>query len=255
MNSIYIIGAGNVATQLGIGLQEAGIQFVGVFSKTFESAQILGEKLKCPYTNEINSISQEADIYIVSVKDDALYEDLGIIIPANAIIAHTSGSVQDDVLSKYSQNFGVLYPLCTFTKEKKVDWKDIPVCIEGSNEKVRETLKVLGLKLSSHIHEFSSQQRAVLHLAAVWVNNFPNHMLHIAEELCKEENIPFPILEPLAIETIRKAFSQGAFSSQTGPALRSDRKTLEKHLRLLGDDEDKSTLYIYMSKAIRGAHK
>ena len=254
MRKIYLIGAGNLGTRLGIALQKSGNQIVGVYSKTLSSAQQLGELLHCTYTNEISSVSNEADIYILSLKDDVLYGDIQLNIPGNKIILHTSGSVEMEVLSKYSYNYGVFYPLFTFTKEKDVHWKDIPVCLESSNDHVQEIIAELAQGLSPHVYQINSAQRASLHFAAVWVNNFTNHLLSIAEDVCKKENIPFAILEPIAIETVRKAFSMGAFSAQTGPAMRSDRKTLEKHLKLIGDDEMLSTLYIYMSKAIRSAH-
>ncbi len=254
MRKIYLIGAGNLATRLGIALQGSGNQLVGVYSKTLASAQQLGELLHCPYTNEISSVGSEADVYILSLKDDVLYADLSLNIPGNKIILHTSGSVEMEALSKYSYNYGVFYPLFTFTKEKEVNWKEIPICLESSNDHVKEVIEILAGELSPHAYYITSSQRASLHFAAVWVNNFTNHFFSIAEEVCKKENIPFAILEPIAMETVRKAFSMGAFSAQTGPAMRSDRKTLEKHLRLIGDDEILSTLYIYMSKAIREAH-
>ncbi len=251
MKKIFIIGAGNVATHIGIGLQKSGNHIIGVYSKSLGNARQLGEKLYCPYTSELSSISTEADIYILAIKDDALSTDLDLKFMGNKIFLHTSGSINMNVLSKYSDNYGVIYPLFTFTKENSVTWDEIPICLEASNEFVKQEIDQLSTSLSDKIYYLTSQQRSALHLAAVWVNNFSNHLLSIADDICKENNIPFDILEPIAYETIRKAFILGPETAQTGPAIRGDRKTIENHLKLIGDNELLNTLYIYLSKSVR----
>jgi predicted short-subunit dehydrogenase-like oxidoreductase (DUF2520 family) len=254
MQSVYLIGAGRLATQLGLGFKKAGVTIAGVYSKKEPHARELAEKLDCSFTIGLNSIPVSADVYIIALKDDVLYEELSLGHLKGRIIAHTSGSVEASVLEKYSQNYGVFYPLFTFTKEKPAPWADIPLCLEASDANTKKVLGSLAEKLGSKVFDIDSKQRAILHYAAVWVNNFTNQLLYIAEESCKAENIPFEILRPIALETINKAFANSPYLSQTGPALRSDRKTIEKHLRIIGNDEDRTALYILLSKAIRQAH-
>ena len=142
----------------------------------------------------------------------------------------------------------------SFSKSILPYWPEIPIFLEASNEADMQILQKLGSSLSNIINTMDSDTRQKLHFAAVWVNNFTNHMLYEAEKICLANDLSFSIMEPLARETIRKAFSLGAFNAQTGPALRGDARTLEKHLKIIGEDEEERTLYIMLSHYIRAAH-
>lgn len=253
---IFFLGSGNVATQLGFALLESGYTISGIFSRNPETGKYLATEFNTIYTDDVLAIHSDADIYIFAVKDDAISQLSKTLRLPGKIVVHTSGTVEATALSDISENYGVFYPLQTFRKTHKTEWNGLPVCIEGANESVTDNLSRLTYAINANPYIIDSEKRRKLHLAAVWVNNFTNYLLGVAEDICKESNIPFSILEPLAKETIRKAFEEGPYNSQSGPALRGDAGTLEKHLKMLGDDEeDNRLLYVLISKAIRQSHK
>lgn len=253
---IYLLGSGNVATQLGYALSDAGFTIAGIFSRNPDTGQTLAKEFNTEFTDDASLISTDADIYILAVKDDAIAQLNKILKLPGKIVVHTSGTVEALALSNISENYGIFYPLQTFRKTHKTEWKNLPVCIEGVNENVANALNQITLSINANPYFIDSDKRRQLHLAAVWVNNFTNYLLSVADAICKENEIPFSILEPLAKETVRKAFAEGPFNSQSGPALRGDAGTLEKHLKMLGDEEeDNRLLYVLLSKAIRKSHK
>jgi predicted short-subunit dehydrogenase-like oxidoreductase (DUF2520 family) len=253
---IFLLGSGNVATQLGYALTEAGFIISGIFSRNPDTGQALATEFNTVFTADASLIPMDADIYILAVKDDAIAQLNKILKLPGKIVVHTSGTVEAMALGNISDNYGVFYPLQTFRKSHKTEWKNLPVCIEGANTEVTEVLKQITLAIHAESYIIDSDKRRKLHLAAVWVNNFTNYLLSVADDICQENDIPFSILEPLAKETVRKAFAEGPFYSQSGPALRGDAGTLEKHLKMLGDEEDNNRLlYVLLSKAIRKSHK
>ena len=168
------------------------------------------------------------------------------------LIVHTSGASSLEVLSKCNRT-GIFYPLQTFTKGKIISFDDIPMCIEAKNEKDFELLLNLGKTLSNTVIEVSSEQRKILHVAAVFVNNFTNYMYTIGADICTENNIDFKILQPLIKETAAKLDDLTPYQSQTGPAKRGDQKTLHKHLQLIKNTHQRE-LYTLLSNAIKEKH-
>jgi predicted short-subunit dehydrogenase-like oxidoreductase (DUF2520 family) len=233
-----MIGAGNVAYHLSVYFKENGFNIIQIFSKNLENAKALGNKIDSDFTNEEALISSEADIYIVAIKDDAI-ADLVTKIPQlkNKLIAHTSGSVGLEILNKLSNRAAVFYPLQTFSKDKNVDFQNIPFCIEASNSEDLELLKTLASEISQKVFSINSEQRAAIHKAAVFACNFSNYMYIIAEKILKENNVDFSILHPLITETARKACLNSPYFSQTGPAKRNDKLVIKKHLSSLSNDE------------------
>jgi len=251
---ICLIGAGNLATQLGTALAEKGHQVVQVWSRTSKSAAKLGTTLNSSYTTEIDSLVSDADIYIIAISDQAIAPLLARYQWGNKLVAHTAGSIPMDLLNRYCRNFGVFYPFQTFTIDRKVDFGQVPVCIEASNPQNLEILNQLALSISKNVIHIDSGQRQQIHLAAVFACNFVNHFYAIAKELTDEKGISFDILKPLILETAQKAVNQTPKSSQTGPAIRNDGSIMEKHLEMLSGHPDLQNLYRQVSQRIIHTH-
>ena len=249
---ITLIGSGNVAWHFGKALSGAGHTIDAVYSRNKDNAQALStlfpECLVCSTTDFSKS---DADLFIVAISDHAIEEVVSeMIIPEKSVIVHTSGSMPIDVLNKYS-NRGVLYALQTFTKNKEISLSDVPFGIEASNEQTFFTLQSLGSSLSNNVQRMNSDQRKVMHVAAVFACNFVNYMFSISENILKKENSNFKLLESLVQETVQKAFELGPTMAQTGPARRGDEKIILDHLDYLKNQPDLSTLYKLLSEGIQ----
>ncbi|HEY0670544.1 MAG TPA: Rossmann-like and DUF2520 domain-containing protein [Sphingobacteriaceae bacterium] len=248
--NIVMLGSGNVATHLGKALQLAGHTIVEVWSRTFDNARILASSLQAEAVADVSEISRQADIYIIAVSDDVI-ADVAALIPAtDKLIIHTSGSTGIEILKPYSSRYGVLYPLQTFSKKQDVDFKEIPLVMEGSSEEVEHVLKEMVLQVSFNVHLLNSDQRRVLHLAAVFACNFTNHLYALADNLLKDHNLTFDLIRPLITETARKVQHNNPVSVQTGPAARNDKKTIDKHLELLRDHPELQEIYKLLSQSI-----
>lgn len=252
-SEIILIGSGNLATHLGKAFYKQGYKIRQVFSRDIENAKLLAKNLKCQsYTDMIAEIDLTADIYILALSDDVIEQFAGKIIlkGRDQIVLHTSGSVPMGGLKGSAKNYGVFYPLQSFTKRKKVDFKKIPICVEGNNKIASDILIAMAAELSSAVYEINSEQRQALHLAAIFANNFSNFMYQIAFEILESKNIPFDILRPLILETAKKVMDARPLEMQTGPAKRRDLSTIKKHLELLSTDKKYVDIYQLLSKAI-----
>ncbi len=250
---IVLVGAGNLATQLGAAFVKQGVTIVQVYSKTEANARTLAEKLGCDYTAELSKIQCNADIYIYAVKDAVLSDLVGVIDAPKAWHLHTAGSVSMDVFSGKRERYGVFYPLQTFSKSREVTFDTIPICIEAVNDEGLELLHALGSSISENVYEVNSAQRSKLHLAAVFTCNFTNRMYAIAHDIVRENDLPFDLLLPLIEETARKVQTMLPADAQTGPAIRYDRNVIEKHVEMLADDRLKD-LYRLISENIHEAY-
>ena len=248
---IVFIGAGNLATNLGKALRKAGHEIVQVYSRTEESASALADVLQCPYTTVLDSVADWSDIYIVSVKDDALKmvaEGLTEGHP-DRFIVHTAGSMPMDVI--LCRRRGVLYPMQTFSKQREVDFSGIPCFVEALQDDDCQRLMALAHSISDNVHELSSENRKYLHLAAVFCCNFANRCFAIGEELLREHgNVPFSVMLPLIDETARKLHSLSPRDAQTGPAVRWDTNVIDKQMGLLSSTPDLRDIYERLSKNI-----
>ncbi len=247
---IVFIGAGNVATHLGLALLKSKHTIVQVCSLRNSSSKELAKLLKSKISTSVEDIDTSADIYIVATNDDTITKVANKIKINNKIIVHTSGSIDMNVLQKASPNIGVFYPLQTFSKQKKIDFSKIPVCIEASNNKTSKVLKTLAKSISNNVIEIDSKQRKTIHLAAVFANNFTNHLYTIAEDILIKNDLPFDILKPLIEETNNKIRNNSPAKMQTGPSVRGDSKTLKAHEQLLLNDKDYLQVYKLLSKSI-----
>ena len=247
---IVLIGAGNLATQLGISLKENGFPIACVYSRTTDSARRLGELLNIPYTNQLNEIPTKAGLYIFAIKDDALSELLSDFPKTTGVWAHTAGSLPASVFEAYTDRYGVIYPLQTFSKHRKVNFWDIPVFVETNQEQDMTLLMDLAKKISKKVIPLSSEKRKYYHLAAVFACNFSNHMYSLASEILEQQDLDWEFLRPLIRETVSKIEEIPPQEAQTGPAIRYDRKIIDKQLELLKDDNSTRELYEKISQSI-----
>ncbi len=247
---IVMIGAGNLATNLGLALVTSGYRVVQVYSRTNESASVLADKLQCGYTNSVKGISTDADLYIVSIKDSVLAEITNELTSVNtdALWVHTAGSMPMDTLS--CRRRGVFYPMQTFSKQTVADFKNIPVFLETSSTGDMDILRTIATSLSDKVYELSSEDRKYLHLAAVFSCNFVNHCCTLAADLLGDKDIPFEVMLPLIDRTAAKLHMLTPCEAQTGPAVRYDRNVIDKHISLLSERPDLQRIYELMSKSI-----
>lgn len=231
MISVAIIGNGNVANHL-----------YNAFSLADEVsvAKINSRKLeKTPDT----------DVKIIAVSDDAIAEISKKI--TGKLVVHTSGSVAMKTLKNNGRK-GIFYPLQSFTKNKKVNFDEVPFCLEAENEEDLQLLEKLALTIGKKIYRISSEQREKLHVSAVFVNNFVNHLYKIGNDICNEYKVPFEVLHPLIKETASKIKYLSPQEAQTGPARRNDKKTIKNHLDLL--DKKQQKIYKILTKSIQNGY-
>lgn len=223
---VVILGRGNVASTLADGLREAGVDLLQMWHR--------GEAL-----------SPDADLYIIAVKDDAVAE-VARLCPESALVVHTAGSVAMDVLPQ--QRRGVLYPMQSFTKGRRIDWSRVPFFVEASSEADCALLESFARRLSSSVWRLPGERRKTLHLAAVWVSNFPNHLWTVASDLLAREDLPFSVMLPLIEETAAKVHELSPREAQTGPARRNDTRVMQAHEAML--PEDLRLIYHLLSSSI-----
>lgn len=231
MISVLLVGKGNVASQL---------------YNTFLSIDNI--VLSQISSRELKNIPK-ADITIIAVSDDAIAEVSSKI--KNSLVVHTSGACSINDL-KNTTNKGVFYMLQTFSKDKKVDFNEVPFCLEAENKKDEDQLKELAKLIGKKIYTVNSEQRKALHVAAVFVNNFTNYLYKIGNDICKEHQVPFDILLPLIKETASKIKTLSPEKAQTGPAIRNDKTTIKNHLDLLNKEQQK--IYKIITKSIQNGN-
>jgi len=246
MIKVVIIGFGNVGQHLYHAFSKTSeIEVAQVYNRSKASST---KGFPTNFTTEISQIN-EADVYIIAVPDDII-KDLSETLPfTNKLLAHTSGSVPLTKLSDTNRK-GVFYPLQTFSKNAKVDFKNTPICIESESSEDTILLKQLGSYISDNVKEINSKEREQLHLSAVFVNNFVNYLYLVGNDLLFESSLSFDLLKPLIKETANKIESLNPADSQTGPAKRNDLKTIENHLHLLEGSPYKE-LYHKLTKSIQ----
>lgn len=249
--TVSIIGSGNVATHLAKALQKANVQVLNIWSNRFENALALAQEVGAQAVNELAEIvADESDILLISVKDDAIGSVAQKLNGYSGVVAHTSGSVSLTVLNGI-ENHGVFYPLQTFSKQKELDFSLVPLCLEASTPSALAKLKHLAALLSKHCYDVDSEQRKILHLAAVFACNFPNYLYGIAQQLLAQHQLDFNIIKPLIIETANKIQTALPINVQTGPAIRNDVQTLNKHEEMLQKHPEWLTIYKLLSEQIK----
>lgn len=248
IKTAVIIGAGNVATHLGKALVKSGIKVIQVYSPS-DSAKKLAKKLNTSYTNDVRGIAV-GDINILAVKDDALPELAKKLNFGNALVVHTAGGVAANVLKPCSSNYGVLYPFQTFNKNVKVNFANVPLCIEANTQAALKALENLASQLVKKQYILSSDQRQWLHIMGVFTANFTNLMLRAAKDIGDKQGIPFDIIYPLIDQTVAKVKTHHPANVQTGPAYRGDKEVISKHLTKLNKHKEYKAVYQLLSDTI-----
>ena len=234
---LAIIGRGNVASHL--------------FTAFKDKMEI---RLVNPHTLE--DLPENPDVILLSVSDNAISEVIEKLPDKGCIVAHTSGSIPMDVFKDKYKKYGVFYPLQTFTKETELNYREIPVFIEGNEDEARADLKKLASLFSDNVKEADSEIRKKLHLASVFVCNFTNALMGIGEELIDNTPVDKSDLLPLVNQTIKKLNMMSPKEAQTGPAVRGDSKVIESHLSMLEDKPDYQKLYsIFTDIIYKSSHQ
>lgn len=244
---VALVGSGNVATVLGRVISKKH-RIVHVASRQLDHASSLAAEFDCESSGYDKISSVEADIFIVSVSDMAL-EEMDSFHLHQKLIVHTAGSVSRDVLKNISLRYGVLYPLQSLRKDMK-EIPDIPFLIDANTPETFSMVKAFAESFSSSVQAASDEQRLKLHTAAVIVSNFTNHLYALAEDFCSKEDVDFNMLKPLIMETAQRINNHSPSSMQTGPAIRKDIQTLDKHLRLLTPYPKLRTAYLRLTDSI-----
>lgn len=250
MIDLVLLGSGNVATHLYRAFSASEkVRVKQVYNHTRNRLDTFEEET--PVTTSLDELA-EGDVYLMALKDDVIAGVAKQLQDRKGLVAHTSGAVSLAAIEG-CQRAGVFYPLQTFSRNKEVNYCEIPFCLEAKDEKDLNLLKTLAGEISGKSYEISSAQRKKLHLSAVFVCNFVNHLYTIGESICRENNIPFEILQPLIQETANKVRTSSPSEVQTGPAIRHDDTTIQAHLELLSDPANKE-IYQTLTKAIQNFH-
>lgn len=248
---VVLVGSGNVATHIGQALLHAGHRVLQVYSPTNAHAQTLADALNATAIDELAALRRKADAYILAVKDDVIASVAAQLpSPLTGIIMHTAGSVDIGVLASHGRHYGVLYPVQTFSKAKAVDFTTIPIAVEASDDETYQQLARLAGSLSGRVFKCDSKQRLSLHVAAVFGCNFTNHLYAIAADLLSEHGLDFDLIRPLILETAEKVMAHPPRTVQTGPAVRHDQQTMQKHVTFLQENPELRDLYERLSRRI-----
>ena len=248
---IVLVGAGGLGTNLGLALHEAGHDVLAVFSRTMEHARMLAERIGSQPTDDICALPNEADLFIVSVKDAVLTDVVQQLMQGREeqYFAHTAGSMSLTLFQGMARHYGVFYPMQSFSKERRINFSEVPVFLEASDAQTLTQLKALSATLTPHVYELSTDKRRYLHLAAVFACNFANHCYALSAEILQQHGLPFSVMLPLIDETARKVHHLSPLEAQTGPAIRYDLNVINKQQQLL-DDPAMKELYERLSKSI-----
>ena len=224
---VVLIGRGRLATNLLPALQQAGHEVVNINSRTLEGLPL------------------EADVFIVAVKDSALEEVIRRATKGREqqLFVHTAGSMPMSLFEGYTSRYGVFYPMQTFSKERLVDFAEIPLFIEGDDPAIRQ----LAESISRRVYELSTEARKYLHLSAVFACNFVNHCYALSAALLEQHGLPFDVMLPLIDETARKVHELHPHDAQTGPAVRYDENVIRMQTALLADNPELQQIYELLS--------
>ncbi len=252
--TVTIIGTGKVAFHLGKRFVEKGIYVQQIIGRNADKAAWLASILNTHFETDFNKINTDSDVYIIAVSDAAIpsvAEQLAQILD-NQLVVHTSGSIPSTALQSYFKNYGSFYPLQTFSLESQPDFDNIPIFInatppfqENPKGQYLAVLKDLGEKISNKIYELEDEKRIVIHIAAVFVNNFTNQLYKMAYDILEKENLSFDVLKPLIQETVNKIHHYAPSDMQTGPAKRGDTITIQKHLDYLNKNAPPQYFELY----------
>lgn len=250
---VTLIGAGNVAHHLGKALHSAGVTITQVYSRNNQKSKYLADLVSSEPISDFASL-RPSGLVILAVSDQAISQVSALIapyLPPGAFVVHTSGATPSAVIAAHFSRYGVFYPLQSFSIVREVDFREVPLCIHAANEDDHALLVDLGRRISGSVHRIDDAQRLWLHMTAVVVNNFPNHLFRLAEQILTDHELSLDLLRPLILETARKVQQQSPAEMQTGPARRGDQVTIDAHLHLLEDYPQLREVYETITESIR----
>lgn len=253
-NQIVIIGSGNIAYHMALAFNKTNVKIGQIWSRNKEHAAEIASLIGCNYESDPNKIQKDALLYLICVSDSAIEDILKKIDFNGNTIAHMSGNTPVGLLKGYSDSYGVAYPLQSFTKYSQLDYKDIPFFVEGNDEYTLTKLKNILMNISPHVMEMTSKDRELIHLSAVFANNFTNHMYTIANELLNQNNFNIDILKPLIKETTQKILKLSPIMAQTGPAVRNNQQVIDRHIELLSNNEGWKKIYTFVTNSIQNSN-
>ena len=251
--NVVCIGSGNVATHMAQAFKSSGAVILQVWSKHQAQALALASKVAATAISDLELIDQSADLYLILVKDSAIPEIAESLKSVKGLVVHTSGATDIRTLSSI-RNHGVLYPLQTFSKAKAIDFAEVPLFLEANGESAMNFLRSAAASISSLIYEVDSEKRRILHLSAVFACNFVNQLYALSQDLLEHHGLEFDTLKPLIMETALKVQSAVPKEVQTGPAIRGDEQTMNRHLALLNDMPELAEIYRTLSNSIKKTH-
>jgi predicted short-subunit dehydrogenase-like oxidoreductase (DUF2520 family) len=250
MITVVILGAGNVAHHLyNAFFSSENVTVTQWYNRNIKNIRPFNGEAQL--TDDLSQLI-EADIYIIAVSDDAIANISKQLPFENRLVVHTSGSASGYDIDQKNRR-GIFYPLQTFSKGTAIDFSEVPICYEALMKKDYDILKRLAKSISNNTKKINSDQRAALHLAAVFVNNFTNQLFRVAHEITESQGAEFDLLKPLILETANKVQDLSPFKAQTGPAKRNDKKTIKRHLKML-DNEHHQDIYKLMTASIKQTH-
>lgn len=250
IQNVVVVGAGNLATHLALAMHRKGVNVLQILNRSRLAGERLARKVGAGYKSDPMDVDFKADLYLLVVSDSAIREVAENLHLRDQLLVHTSGSVGLDAIAGASSNTGVFYPLQTFTKNNRINFTNIPVCVEANSKGNEELLMQLAKLISRHVQLLSSEKRKMLHMTAVFAGNFSNFMYTISEDLLKKHGIPFSLLRPLIVQTAATARHEDVFSRQTGPAIRGDSPVMLEHLEMLSNHGVYMEIYDLISKSI-----
>ncbi len=251
LKSVTLIGTGNVGRHLGKKLRDSGYSIVQVVGRNKERTSETAHELACPYTTDLSKIRTDVSLIILSVNDRSVAGIADRLNAGDALVVHTAGAVAMDVFRNKVKNYGVLYPVQTFSRARQPEFNGLPFCIEANTPENETLLENLVLSVSAYPVRMNSEKRAFLHLAAVFVNNFQNFLYVSAGEILDQAGLPFSLLSPIIHETVEKALEIGPKKAQTGPAVRNDENVIKKHTELLSFSPEIREIYTMMTRNIK----
>lgn len=253
---IVIIGSGNIAHFFTPRLLASGHEVIQVFSPNLNNAKLLADAHAIvDYTNNPHEIASGADAYILAVRDDALSALNETLRFEDKLVIHCAGAIPLDTISNISKNIAVIWTLYSVRKNNLPVSNDVPLIVEAATENAIQGAVILANAISGRVLTTDFRQRQLLHLNAVLVNNFTNHLLTIAQKLSEENQLPFDILQPIIEQTYSRIKMVSPSESQTGPAIRKDVVTMQKHVSLLEAHPAWQQIYKDISSSIQQTDK
>jgi predicted short-subunit dehydrogenase-like oxidoreductase (DUF2520 family) len=247
---ISIIGSGNVATHIGTALKKAGHTIADVTGRNAATTNELADNLQAKANFDVSAIDSSSEVILLCVKDDAIIKVASLLPFSEKVIAHTSGFRSFNILEKAGNNIGIFYPLQSMKKEVALDFKTVPMLVEGNNNFTSAILNQLANDISISVHQVNELQRQYIHIAAVFANNFTNHLWELAEHILQEQNLTLDILRPLIANSAENIATHSPLQLQTGPAARKDFFTIDAHLNLLHNEEEMTKVYKVLTESI-----